>query len=83
MTELEKIAQKYETDLSKLSPEDRDALRAMRARADQRRASGKTAPPSAMLKQDFPIGLDDNYRPFPVRAKTNDQSAPDTDTHNP
>lgn len=61
------LAAKYNTDPDSLTPEVRQRTDQAHAELHAKRARGEIAPACTVELQNFPIGLDDNYQPFPIR----------------
>jgi len=66
----QELRAKYHTDRSTLDPEAAAMVDEIEADIAAKRAAGLVAPPSTVAKQNFPIGLDDNFEPFPLKRKT-------------
>jgi hypothetical protein len=67
LVETEELIRKHETDLSTLSPDVRAMIEAAEAQEKEMRAAGQFAPPRDP-RDNYAIGLDDNFDPFPLRA---------------
>lgn len=66
----DELVRKYSNDRSKLSPEMRAKVEAATESARRRAASGRVV--EVDPADNFPIGLDDNYNPFPTSRKRAD-----------
>ncbi|MEV4728929.1 hypothetical protein [Saccharopolyspora sp. NPDC049426] len=63
----EELVRKYSTDWSKRSPEERAAAEADREWLRELHRSGRRSTPKP--GDNFPIGLDDNFKPFPAKRR--------------
>jgi hypothetical protein len=61
---MRELARKHNTDPSKLDPEVLAGIEETIRWADEQYAAGTFAPSSVTAKQNYPIGLDDDYVPF-------------------
>lgn len=61
------LVAEFSAPLGQLDPETRDSIERTRTWARQQRAEGKVAPASNAEHHPDPIGLDDNFHPFPLK----------------
>ncbi|WP_406688620.1 hypothetical protein REH65_19670 [Saccharopolyspora sp. ID03-671] len=69
----EELVRKYSADWSKLPPEKREALEASREWMRELHRSGRQGTPKP--GDNFPIGLDDDFKPFPAKRRRDAEGA--------
>lgn len=69
----EELVRKYSTDWSKRSPEERAAAEADRKWLRELYRSGRRSTPKP--GDNFPIGLDNNFKPFPAKRRRDAEDA--------
>jgi hypothetical protein len=79
VTDHDDLVAKYTTPLEDLPPELRERILQSRARVAKLREEGKIGTPEQFARQNFPLGLDDNYVPFPVRPDKDTENDPEAD----
>lgn len=66
MTDHDDLVAKYSTPLEKMDPEARRRSERWDQHLVELRADGDIASEEQFDRQNYPIGLDDNYEPYPV-----------------
>lgn len=69
----EELARRFSRKDDELTPEELAKRKKVRQRMEDKRARGEVL--SSWSKDNFPVGLDDNFEPFPVRERSDENSA--------
>lgn len=74
----DELVRKYSTPDEELTPEQLAKRQKFRQWRKDKEARGEVQSKEAFDRMNFPIGMDDNYQPFPVTPER-DKSAENTD----
>lgn len=69
----EELARRFSRTDDELTPEELAKRKEVRQHIEDKRARGEVL--TSWSKDKFPIGLDDNFEPFPVRERSGEDSA--------
>ncbi|GAB3286784.1 hypothetical protein [Parasphingorhabdus pacifica] len=75
----EEMIKRFATNLDDLPPERRARIEAASEQLREKKARGEYATPKP--GDNFPIGIDDNFKPFPVRKRPGEQGQEPDDSH--
>jgi hypothetical protein len=79
MDDHDDLVAKHSMPWEEMSPEQREWVLRVKQRDADQEAAGKVGSPEQFARQNTPLGLDDNYVPFPVTPKENKTRAADPD----